>query len=48
MKKLLLALLLLSSTLAFAAKPKANPADFTVTVQVVFSRYVLGNLCVGL
>jgi hypothetical protein len=43
MTKLALALLLLSSNLAFAAKPKANPADYNVTVQVVFSRYILAD-----
>jgi len=40
MKKLLLALLLLPSTLAFAAKPTVNPADYTVAVHVVFSHYI--------
>jgi len=41
MKKLLLALLLVVSNAAFAAKPKADPALPLVTVQVVFSRYVI-------
>ena len=38
MKKLVLALLLLPTTLLYAAKPQPNPADYTITVHVVFSR----------
>jgi hypothetical protein len=41
MKKLAFAMLLLSSTLAFAATPKAVPMHPLVTVQVVFSRYII-------
>jgi hypothetical protein len=41
MKKLALALLLFSSTLAFAAAPKAVPTHPLVTVQVVFSHYII-------
>ena len=39
MKKLVLALLLLPTTLLYAAKPQPNPADYTITVHVVFSRF---------
>jgi hypothetical protein len=39
MKKLVLSLaLLLPCSVMMAAKPKPNPADYTVTVHVVFSR----------
>jgi hypothetical protein len=44
MKRLALALLLLSPTLSFAARPKANPADYNVTIQIVFSRYIFRDL----
>jgi hypothetical protein len=37
MKKSVLALLLLSSSWAFAAKPKPNPADYPLTLQVTCS-----------
>jgi hypothetical protein len=38
MKKLVLALLLVQTTFLCAAKPQPNPADYTITVHVVFSR----------
>ena len=39
MRKLILALfLLLPTTFLYAAKPQPNPADYTITVHVVFSR----------
>jgi hypothetical protein len=39
MRKLVLALLLLlPTTFLYAAKPQPNPADYTITVHVVFSR----------
>ena len=38
MKKLVLVLLLFPTTLLYAAKPQPNPADYTITVHVVFSR----------
>jgi hypothetical protein len=43
MKKLALALLLLLPTTVFAATAKPTPADFTVTVHVVYSRFVFGE-----
>ena len=39
MKKLALALLLVQTTFLCAAKPSSNPADYPLTVHVVFSRY---------
>ena len=39
MRKLIFALLLLlPTTFLYAAKPQPNPADYTITVHVVFSR----------
>jgi hypothetical protein len=37
MRKLLFTLLLLPATAMFAAKPKPNPADYTLHVQVICS-----------
>ena len=45
MKKLVLALLLVQTTfLCAATKPSSNPADYPLTVRVVFSRYDSHNL----
>jgi len=38
MKKLAFALLLVQPTFLYAAKPQPNPADYTITVHVVYSR----------
>jgi hypothetical protein len=43
MKKLGLMFLLLQATVLLAASDKQNPADYTVKVYVVFSRYVTGG-----
>jgi hypothetical protein len=40
MKELALALLLLPPTALFAASTKPNPADFPITIHVVYSRSV--------
>jgi hypothetical protein len=41
MKTLVLALLLWHSSVGFTDKPSSNPADYPVTVHIVFSRYVI-------
>ena len=41
MKKMMLMVLMLQSSLLLAAADKPNPADFPVKVHAVFSRYVL-------
>jgi len=41
MKKLVLVVLLMQTTFLGAEKPVVNPADFTITVHVVYSHYVL-------
>ena len=41
MKKAILAILLLTSALAGAEKPKPNPADYTIAVHVQSSRMVV-------
>jgi hypothetical protein len=45
MKKLALMLLLLLPTTAFAASTKPNPADFTLTVHVISSRFNCAGGC---
>ena len=42
MKKLAVALFLMQTTFLCAAKPSSNPADYPLTVHVVFSRYTPG------
>ena len=45
MKRFGLALLLMQSSLLLASnKPKPNPADFPLTVHVVYSRFVFGDV----
>ena len=46
MKKIALALFLMQTTfLCAATKPSSNPADYPITVHVVFSRYDFHNTC---
>lgn len=44
MKTLALTMLLLTPATLFAASNKPNPADYTVTVHVVSSQYVLSGI----
>jgi hypothetical protein len=43
MKKFVLALFLVQSISLFAAKPSSNPADYPITVHIVYSRYIPGT-----
>ena len=44
MKNLVFALLLVQTTFLSAAKPSSNPADYPITVHIVFSRYIPGRM----